>query len=133
MLEQGRQTVKIVIVDDEPDFLKIVDDWMRPRYELTTLTSGEGLREELAALEPDLLILDVRLPGADGFALCRQVRADARFADLPVLFLTASHSDVDFVKNIRAGGTAYLTKPVERKELLAKIEELLSPPPAPEG
>lgn len=135
MLKQGRETYRIVMVDDEPDFLKIVRDWMVPRYELVTFTSGAGLRDQLASLDPDLLILDVRLPGADGFALCRQVRADYRFAALPILFLTASHSDVDFVRNIRAGGTAYLTKPIERKELLAKIDELLpqAPPPPAEG
>lgn len=126
MLKEAKDTLKIVIVDDEPDFLTIVRDWLSPKYDLVTLTGGEGLLEELQGLEPDLLILDVRLPGRDGFALCRQIRGDRRFESLPILFLTASHSDADFLRNLEAGGTSYLTKPVGRRELLARIRELLS-------
>lgn len=118
------KTLKIVMVDDEPDFLSVVKGWLEPRYELVTLTDGAGLLEELETLDPDLLILDVRLPGADGFKLCRAIRGDKRFASLPILFLTASRSDSDFVKNLDAGGTSLLSKPITRRQLLAKIEEL---------
>lgn len=125
MLKQAKRLQKIVIVDDEPDFLTITKDWLDKKYDVVALTDGTQLLSQLAALEPDLLILDVRLPGPDGFKLCRQIRADRRFQSLPVLFLTASHSDLDFFRNLEVGGTSYLTKPVTRKELMAKIQELL--------
>lgn len=125
MLKQAKRLQKIVIVDDEPDFLTITKDWLDKKYDVVALTDGTQLLSQLAALEPDLLILDVRLPGPDGFKLCRQIRADRRYQSLPVLFLTASHSDLDFFRNLEVGGTSYLTKPVTRKELMAKIQELL--------
>lgn len=125
MLKQAKRLQRIVIVDDEPDFLTITRDWLDKKYDVVALADGTQLLSRLAALEPDLLILDVRLPGPDGFKLCRQIRADRRFQSLPVLFLTASHSDLDFFRNLEVGGTSYLTKPVTRKELLQKIQELI--------
>ena len=125
MLKIARQTQRIVIVDDEPDFLTIVQTWLEPRYELIAFTDGDGLLTQLDLLEPDLLILDVRLPGIDGFKLCQRIRADRRFQALPILFLTASHSDLDFFKNLEVGGTCYLTKPVSRRELLGRVKHLL--------
>jgi len=119
------RTRRILMVDDEPDFVELARTWVEPRFELVGLGDGSGLVEQVEALEPELLILDVRLPGLDGFKLCKRLRGDARFRSLPVLFLTASHSDIDFFRNIEVGGTAYMTKPVTRTELLAKIKELL--------
>ncbi|MBI4375560.1 MAG: response regulator [Elusimicrobia bacterium] len=114
------------MVDDEPDFLAIARNWLSRRYEVTTLMDGSDLPEQIDALEPDLLVLDIRLPGADGLELCRQIRSNRRFDRLPILFLTASHSDIDFFRNIEVGGTAFLTKPITRRTLLSKIQELLS-------
>ncbi len=113
MIKSPSTTKRIVMVDDEPDFFSIVRDWLEPRYELVPLTDGSNLLEELEGLDPDLLILDIRLPGPDGFKLCRQVRSQARFASLPILFLTASHNEGDFLRNLEAGGSSYLTKPPE--------------------
>ncbi len=125
MLKTARKLQRILIVDDEPDFLTLTRSWLDKKYDVVTLTEGSELLSQLDAFEPDLLILDIRLPGPDGFKLCRQLRADRRFQSLPVLFLTASHSDLDFFKNLEVGGTSYLTKPVTRKELLDKIKELI--------
>lgn len=119
------RTRRILIVDDEPDFVELTRSWLEPHYELVGLGDGSGLAEQIEALEPELLILDVRLPGLDGFKLCKRLRADQRFRSLPILFLTASHSDIDFFRNIESGGTAYMTKPVTRTELLDKVKELL--------
>ena len=125
MIKQAKETRRIVMVDDEPDFLTIAQTWLEPKYELVPFTDGSSLLSHLSTLEPDLLILDVRLPGTDGFKLCRRIREDRRFRSLPVLFLTASHNDLDFFRNLEVGGSSYLTKPVSRKELLARIQELL--------
>ncbi|MDE2039269.1 MAG: response regulator [Elusimicrobia bacterium] len=112
------------MVDDDGDFQAVVREWICARYEHVALSDGEGLEELLESLAPDLLILDVRMPGLDGFKLCKRLRADERYAELPVLFLTACKEDADFLSNLEAGGTAYLTKPVARKDLLRVMGEL---------
>jgi CheY-like chemotaxis protein len=113
------------MVDDDGEFQSIVRKWLSPRYEHWGLTDGADLLEYLESAEPDLVILDVRMPGLDGFQLCKLMRADQRFAHLPILFLTGCKEDEDFIKNLDSGGTAYLTKPVDRKDLLATINEFI--------
>jgi DNA-binding response OmpR family regulator len=115
---------QVVLVDDDRDLQTIVRGWLSDSYDTVSLSSGEGLLDELASLEPSLLILDVVMPGPDGFTLCRKIRSDSRFADLPILFLTGCGADDDFIRNIDAGGTAYLVKPVSRRRLLVKVAEL---------
>ena len=116
----------VMLADDDADFQKIVKDWLSQDFEVTTYSDGEELSDALAFATPDIVILDVRMPGPDGFTLCRKIRADQRLATVPVLFLTASDDDMDFVRNMEVGGTAYLTKPVKRKELVSKVDELLA-------
>jgi DNA-binding response OmpR family regulator len=91
-----------------------------------TYNDGETLLDEVNSLEPDIFIFDVRLPGIDGFKLCRRLRAIQRLASVPILFLTSCKEDADFVKHLDAGGTAFLNKPVERKDLLVVMKELLA-------
>src|SRR5262245_60611226 len=109
----------VMLADDDADFQRIVKDWLGKEFELSTFSNGEELSDALALTTPDLVILDVRMPGPDGFALCKRIRADQRLSTVPVLFLTASDDDMDFVRNMEVGGTAYLTKPVKRKELVS--------------
>ncbi len=118
----------VFAVDDDEEFLKVLRLMLEPRYKVECFSNGEDLLEHLDALRPDAVILDVHMPGADGIQLCRSIRSDARFAGLPVLFLTASHEDEDFMKNLRAGGDAWLNKPVGSRELLGRLKELLSVP-----
>ncbi len=116
---------RVLMIDDDPDFQMIVRAWLADRYEHIALSGGEDLLEQLSGLEPDLVILDVQMPGPDGFRLCRRIRGDARFVDLPVVFLTGCKEDEAFIKNLDVCGTAFLTKPVERKRLLALLGELV--------
>jgi DNA-binding response OmpR family regulator len=116
---------RIVVVDDEPDFLVIVGAWLALRHDVVTYTEGAGLLETLEFLKPDLLVLDVMMPGIDGFKVCKQITVDQRYQSMPILFLTASHNDSDFIKNVEVGGTSYLTKPVSRRQLLSRIGRLL--------
>lgn len=119
------QRLQIVVVDDDMDFQTILRGWLKTRYWVVGLSSGADLLEELRGLEPDLLILDVGLPGTDGFELCRMLRAQGEFADLPILFLTGAASDEAFARYLRVGGTAYMIKPVTRAALLQEVEGLL--------
>jgi putative two-component system response regulator len=116
----------IVMVDDDSEFQGIMRKWLAPYYDHCGLHNGADLIDYLEAYEPDLLILDVRMPGLDGFELCKRIRADQRFAALPILFLTGCKEDEDFIKNLDVGGTAYLTKPVERNDLLSIVKELVT-------
>ncbi len=125
MAKQVKRDKPIVIwVEDDPDFQAVVREWLLPRYDLMTYTDGESLLDELQGIEPSVFIFDVRLPGIDGFKLCRKVRADKRLADIPIVFLTSCSEDVDFIKHLDAGGTAFLNKPIDRKEFLRTLKEL---------
>ena len=121
----------ILMVDDEPDFQTIIHEWLEPRYEHCALKDGDELIGALHAGAPDLVILDLNLPGADGFELCRRVRATPGMKDVPVLFLTGSHKPKDFKENFKAGGTGYLMKPVGRRQLLGAVEDLIARAPIP--
>lgn len=122
----------MVWVDDDKDFQGLVRDWLMPRYDLATYNNGDGFLEALGSVEPDAVILDVRMPGPDGFRLCRKLRSDRRFAITPILFLTSCSEDVDYIKHLDVGGTAYLNKPVDKGELLKTLNELLTSNPKPE-
>jgi len=120
--------LRVLMVDDEPDFLELARRWITPEYELLALTGGEDLMKKLKSFRPDAIILDVHMNGQDGFHLCTLIRADRAYDDVPVLFLTGTKEDANYLKNFKAGGTAYLMKPVSKKQLLAMIRELLPEP-----
>lgn len=119
-------------VEDDSEFQSIVRDWLVSRYDLITYSNGAEFLEELGATEPDVLMLDVRLPGPDGFNICRKIRRDKQLAHVPILFLTSCNEDVDYIKHLDVGGTAFLSKPVDKKELLKTLDELLAFHPKPE-
>ena len=115
----------VLTVDDETEFQSIMHVWLAPGYQHCALKDGDELLGALRVDVPDLVILDLHLPGADGFELCRRLRATPGLESLPVLFLTGSHDVKDYQKNFRAGGTSYLMKPISRLQLLNAVEDLL--------
>jgi DNA-binding response OmpR family regulator len=123
MPDNGRP--RVLVVDDDEDFRLVLESMLAKKYDVSCLESGDGLMDELTTSRPDVLILDVMMPGKGGFELCREVRSKPALANLPILFLTSSHTDADFVRNVDAGGSGYLTKPVTQKALLAKVGELI--------
>ena len=119
---------KILMVDDEPDFQALVRRWLEPEYETLFLPDGGGLMRVAAEARPAAVIMDVVLPGEDGLELCRRLHADARFKDLPVLFLTGRRDVEDYLKSVCSGGAAYLAKPVGPKQLREALKQLLPEP-----
>jgi len=115
----------LYIVDDEPDFQTILHSWLSPAYEVVPLKDGDELIGAVHVRAPDLVLLDLHLPGANGFELCRRLRATQGLAKVPVLFLTASHESRDYQRNLAVGGNGFLTKPVGRRQLLAAVKDLL--------
>jgi DNA-binding response OmpR family regulator len=116
---------KILMVDDDGDFQKILRDWLSPKYDTISLADGAEFLDEAELANPDLVILDVSLPGLDGFGLCKSLRERGRFNCVPVLFLTGFDTNEDFLRSLEAGGSAFLTKPIKRAALLTEIWRLL--------
>lgn len=114
---------RVAVIDDDADFRAIVRRWLAPRYR----TAGFAAAEQLLASDdiPDLVLLDVKMPGLNGFRLCERLRSDPRFAGVAVLFLTGVDCDEGFLLGAEAGADGYLTKPVERLALLEKVAALL--------
>lgn len=79
--------------------------------------------------QPDLIMLDIRLPGRDGFKLCRELHSRATFRRIPVIFLTGLHESIGFLRSLKAAGSAYLLKPFDPRELRGIIERLLEATP----
>ena len=121
----------ILVVDDDPEVLGTV--WRalsREGHEITLAESATQARERIDDERPDLMILDIMMPEKDGLEFCQELRSEARFKTLPVLFLSAKWRTDDIVRGLDAGGDDYLTKPFELKELNARVRALLrrSPP-----
>jgi CheY-like chemotaxis protein len=117
---------KIVVIDDEADFLTTMERSLKQLYRVTTLYGSEWTYEQVAALQPDLILLDIHMPEQGGIGLCRELRADPRFAALPIVFLTASSSNEDYRQHLQVGGTRFINKTIDRRQLLEVIAEELS-------
>lgn len=114
---------KVAVVEDEAELASLIEyNLTRGGFQVTLLNgAGETLRD-LEAWRPDLIVLDVMLPGQDGFDLCRQIRQTGALARTPVVFLTARSDEVDRVLGLEIGGDDYITKPFSPRELLARIK-----------
>jgi DNA-binding response OmpR family regulator len=118
---------KILIVDDNLSVLRMLEHTLsKEGYEVLIAKNGlEGLK--MAAEEaPDLTILDVMLPGMDGFEVCHRLRGEAKTVNIPVLMLSAKGQTIDRETGLKVGADEYLTKPVERLQLLDNIQKLIA-------
>ena len=118
---------KILVTDDDPGSLRLMAYALQHEgYEVVTATNGrDGLKKAFKE-KPDLVILDVMLPGIDGFEVCHRLRAEPETARLPVLMLSAKVQETDRATGLRVGANDYLTKPWNRAELMAKIAAMLA-------
>ena len=113
----------IMIVEDEPAVARGVQVALeREGYAVTVIGTGEEAVARFSDLAPDLVLLDVRLPGIDGFEVCRQIRRQSR---APILFLTARSDEVDKVVGLEIGADDYLVKPFSLRELTSRVKALL--------
>jgi len=112
---------KLLLVDDTPANLEILAATLKPEgYKIAVATSGEQAIKVVAKLVPDLIFLDVMMPGMDGYQTCRELKANTAFASIPVIFITAKTQIEDVVEGFDAGGVDYITKPFRRQEVLAR-------------
>ena len=116
----------ILLVDDEAEMLGTLTRVLgREGYEIARALSAKEAWQKVVFRRPDLMILDIVMPGMDGLTLCQQLRGDGRFIDLPILFLTARNNTDDVVAGLDAGGDDYVMKPFEIPELTARVRALL--------
>jgi DNA-binding response OmpR family regulator len=113
---------RILVVDDEPDLVELIKHHLvREHYEVVTAHDGERALAEARVRLPDLILLDLMLPGIDGLEICRRLRADARTKSIPIVMLTAKSEETDAVVGLMQGADDYVRKPFGMKELLARI------------
>jgi two-component system phosphate regulon response regulator PhoB len=116
----------ILIVEDEEEILELVAyNLAREGYSVRTVTTGEDALKEVRRQPPDLMLLDLMLPGVDGLEVCRKVKADSATRDLPVIMLTAKSEEADIVTGLELGADDYITKPFSRRVLLARVKAVL--------
>jgi len=113
----------ILVVDDDAEIRDLVAEYLSQHgYRVSVARDGAAMRAALAARRPDLIVLDLMLPGEDGLSLCRDLRAKS---DLPVIMLTARREEIDRIIGIEMGADDYLGKPFNPRELLARIKSVL--------
>jgi len=118
---------RVLIVEDDPNVLRATSYILEKEgYEVITAQNGlEGLKKAKDS-SPDLLILDVMLPGIDGFEICHSLRDEPQTADLPIVMFSAKGQQSDIATGLKMGADDYLTKPVDRIVLLDKVAGLLA-------
>ncbi len=116
----------IAIVDDEPDILELVSiNLKKAGFTPHSFEDAKGLFEYLKKQKPDLLILDLMLPDMDGMDICKELKKDSNFANIPILMLTARTDVFDRVVGLELGADDYVTKPFSPRELTARVKAIL--------
>ena len=117
------KTEKILVVDDEEHIIELVELYLgKEGYRVVTAIDGDEAVEKFSSEKPDLLVLDIMLPGRDGLDVLREVR---KTSQVPVIMLTARESEVDKVVGLELGADDYLTKPFSPRELVARVKAVL--------
>lgn len=120
-------THKILIVDDEPNIVISLEFLMQQSgYEVAIARDGEEALAQMAAFQPDLVLLDVMLPLRNGFEVCQEIRENKAWNRVKVIMLSAKGRDFEISKGLALGADAYVTKPFSTKELIAEVQRLLA-------
>ena len=118
---------KILLVDDEPNILEAVGFLVQQQgYSVLKAQNGADALHKIKNQRPRVIVLDVMMPGMDGFEVARQIRANAVYNNTHIIFLTAKGTDQDKKNGYAKGGEVYITKPFDNEELVDTINELMS-------
>jgi DNA-binding response OmpR family regulator len=119
----SKDRVPVLVVDDEPRYVRAIQFILEANgYQVIVARNGQRAIELAADGQPALVVLDVRMPGLDGYAVCRRIR---EFSTVPIIMLTALAEDADKVKGLDLGADDYVTKPFSADELLARVRAVL--------
>ena len=117
---------RVLVVDDEPNMLLALQLMMRKAgYDVRLARDGEEALEAMVTHRPHIVILDIMLPGRDGFEICEVIRANPDWADVKIIMLTARAREVDRQKGLAVGADDYITKPFSTREVLQRVTDLL--------
>lgn len=112
----------IFVVDDEANIRELIKKYLdKEGYKSTLFSNGDNLLMEVKRLKPDLLVLDIMMPGADGFQLCKDIRKES---EIPIIFVSARDEEFDRILGLELGGDDYLSKPFSPRELTARIKNV---------
>jgi len=116
---------KVLVVDDETDFLKILKINLEEtnNYEVLTLSSANDIISQVHIFKPDIILLDILMPGITGIEACEMLNKDFMGVGIPIIILSALDKDVDKLKTFKAGVLDYLVKPIKKEDLISKIEK----------
>ncbi|RTZ96763.1 MAG: hypothetical protein DSY90_09550 [Deltaproteobacteria bacterium] len=120
----------VLIVDDEPNIVVPIEFLMEQNgYSVLVAGSGEEALEVIAKHNPDLVLLDIMLPGIDGYEVCEIIRLDPKWKNIKIIFLTAKGRDVDVAKGMVLGADAYVIKPFSNADIIENVKKLLDDSP----
>lgn len=121
-----KKVQKIAIVDDEPDILELVAiNLEKAGYKTFKYEEAQPLLQSLPKELPDLIILDLMLPDADGFEICKKLRANSQYKYIPIIMLTAKSDEMDRILGLEFGADDYVVKPFSPRELVARVKAIL--------
>ncbi|MEB3193340.1 MAG: diguanylate cyclase [Snowella sp.] len=124
-LKTAKET--ILIVDDSPDNLRVLSLMLKSQgYDVKKAISGRFAMQALEVIHPDLILLDINMPEMNGYEICQLLKEKPNVADIPIIFISASHGVLDKVKAFRIGGGDYITKPFHLEEVLIRVENQLT-------
>ncbi|KGG80717.1 transcriptional regulator [Caloranaerobacter azorensis H53214] len=113
----------IFVVDDEKNIRDLIKKYLQKEgYRVTLFEEGTNLLKEIDRLKPDLIVLDIMMPGIDGLELCKEIRKNN---DIPIIFVSAKDEEVDRIVGLELGGDDYLSKPFSPRELVVRIKNIL--------
>jgi DNA-binding response OmpR family regulator len=116
----------VLIADDEPNIVRSLQFLMtKAGYEVRVASDGQEVLDEIAKIQPDLVLLDVMMPKRDGFDICQTIRANPDWAGVRVIMLTARGRDIEREKGLAMGADDYITKPFSTKDVVAKVEKII--------
>ena len=125
-MDQSSAPPKILIADDNPQNVELLEAYLSEfDSEIRTAFDGEETLKVVEEFSPDLLLLDVMMPRLSGFEVCRKIRANPKTKELLILMVTALNEAADFERGVQAGTDDFLTKPVNKVELLCRIRSML--------
>lgn len=127
MAPEANDPETILVVDDYPINLRVLIEYLgQSGYKTLVAEDGEGALDQAAFARPDLILLDVMMPGIDGFETCRRLKKGDETQDIPVIIMTALSETENKVQGFRSGAVDYITKPFQQEEVLARIETHLT-------
>lgn len=126
MTDENPQGKRVFVVDDEPSVVELFKEILTgAKYTVEGHLDGESMIKAIAKNVPALILLDIRMPGMDGYKICRMIKANPHLADIKICFVSAKTTPDDVRKGLECGADDYITKPFSNLQLLAKVRELI--------